>query len=337
MYVFIEFKYECDNMTKQKYTLFRPSAPEFSQGAGKMGIDEKEYMDQAVNAYKRGETIDFSDYIHKMQWQYFYDNTKGLEGSVELMGPIPKGWPVDDKMHIKVLNTPVYKNSIEILTKKDQFPFLGIKRDAKSLDKHFLLTYGSPREHERECIMQVLERLKVLEQSLYSRPDVKPELQKHVDLDYVFPIRNNDVKYRNIEGTDKVLDKKYLYNPDKTMTALYKAAKRTHCWAVLDVYPFNDNLNGIPTEKFLWPVFLGIPFIYIGSQHQRDVLRSWGFEPNDSFRADIRSTVEQMMWLRSIFDDKDLAQEWQDSQGLLIMKNRRALDQLPDLIKNNPV
>ena len=126
-------------------------------------------------------------------------------------------------------------------------PFLGRKRDANAVDNHFLLIYGSTREHERECIMQVLERLKVLEQSLYSRPNVNTELQKHVDLDYVFPIRNNDVKYRNIEGTNKVLDKKYLYNPDTTMTALYEAATRTHCLAVLDVFPFNDNLNGIPT------------------------------------------------------------------------------------------
>ncbi len=336
MYVFIEFKYVNKNMTKQKYTLFSPNAPKFSEGMGKMGDDEREYYNEVVDAYKRGETIDICDYIHEEQWKYFYQQTKGIEGAVELMGPLPKHWPVDAKMNIKVFNAVVYKKLQEMLSKKKQFPFLGIERNANQLDKHFLLTYGSVREHERECVMQALERLEVLNNSLYSRPDGKEELQKHVNIDYIFPIRNNHVKYRNIEGTDKVLDMKVKYDHLKVAPALYEAAKRTHCWVVLDVYPFNDNLNGTPSEKFLWPLFLGIPFIYIGSQQQREVLTSWGVTPNDSFSTDVRSTCEQMMWLKSIFNDPHLAQQWQNKQGPLIIENRKALDSLAGLLRNNP-
>ena len=63
-----------------------------------------------------------------------------------------------------------------------------------------------------------------------------------------------------------------------------------------------------------------------------DVLRSWGIEPNDTYRNSVRGVAEQMLWLRSIFDDPKLAQEWQNSQGELIIKNRKALEKLPDMI-----
>ena len=63
-----------------------------------------------------------------------------------------------------------------------------------------------------------------------------------------------------------------------------------------------------------------------------EVLRSWGIEPNDPYRNSVRGVAEQMFWLRSIFDDPKLAQEWQASQGELIVKNRKMLDKLPALV-----
>jgi hypothetical protein len=103
-------------MTEQKYTLFEPISTKFSEAVGKMGNDEKQYYNKAVEAYKRGETIDFCDYIHKEQWKYFYEQTKGIAGSIELTGPLPIHWPVDAKMNIKVFNAMVYKKLQEMLS-----------------------------------------------------------------------------------------------------------------------------------------------------------------------------------------------------------------------------
>ena len=303
-----------------------------------MGVAERELMDQAVIAYKEGQIIEFSEYIHKNQWEYFNEQTRGIEGDIELWGPIPEDWSVDRNKHIKIFNRCVYNATVNLLAKRDQYHFQ-YNRVASNLNKHFLMTYGSDREHERECVTQALERLKVLDNSIYSRPALDEKLQKHVDIGYEFLIQNNHVNYRNIEGTAQELSKIYLYDQKKTLPVLFEASQRVHCWAVLDVFPFSDDLNGVPSEKFLWPVFFGIPFIYIGSKFQRAVLESWGFEPNDPYIDSIRGTVEQMMWLKSIFDDPALAQQWQDSQGERTIKNWEALKNLPNIIqslKNNP-
>ena len=179
----------------------------------------------------------------------------------------------------------------------------------------------------------MLERLKVLDNSIYSRPNVSKEAQKHVSSDYIFPIVNNEPAYQNIEGTDEILSQNYLYDFAKVFPVIYQAAQKVNCYAVLDALPFNNQMLPLPSEKWVWPVFMGIPWIYIGSKGRMETLRGWGFEPNETFRSDVRGVAEQMMWLKSIFDDPDLAQKWQDNQGELIIKNRKALDKVLEAIK----
>lgn len=314
-----------------------PILHRFEAPAGSMVDAEKEYLDEAVRAFKQGSVVYFNEMIHRNQWNYFNEKTKGVEGSVQLSGPLPKDWNVDVKKTIKVFNECVYKQVSKLLTKRKQYDFQ-YSRNASAIDKHFLMTYGIDREHERECMIQALERLQVLDNSIYSRPEIKDydkRFQEHIDIDYIFPIRNENIRYRNIEDTVQHLTRNYLVEQNNVLPVFNEISKRVHCWAVLDVFPFNDELNGMPSEKFLWPVFFGVPFIYIGSKFQRKVLKSWGFEPNDPCRENVRSTVEQMMWLKSIFDDPALAQQWQDSQGERIMANWEALKNLPDKIQAN--
>lgn len=324
-------------MDKQKFSIM-PINPVFKEGIGNMGVAERDLIHQAVIAYKKGQVIEFLEHVHKNQWEYFNEQTKGIEGEVQLWGPIPDNWSIDNKKHIKIFNRCVYSETIKALNNREQYR-LQYKRVTSNLDKHFLMTYGSKREHERECVVQTLERLNVLNNSIYSRPAMDEQLQKHVDIDYIFPIRNHNVRYCNIENTTQILTNSYLYDQDKTLPVLYEASQRVQCWAVLDCFPFNNNLNGVPSEKFIWPVLMGVPFIYIGNRQQKEVLKSWGFEPNDSSRDDVRGTVEQMMWLKSIFDDPELSQQWQESQGNLVIKNSEVLKILPNKIlsiKNTP-
>ena len=310
--------------------------PIFKEGTGGLGEAERHFLDEAVEAFRQERIVEFQEHVHRNQWNYFIENTKGIEGVIKLWGPLPNDWITDDKKKIKVFNECVYENTINLLAKRGEYPFQ-YKRKAKNLDKDFLMTYasggGTHSEHERECMTQTLERLNVLDNSIYSRPDYNERLQKHVDIDYIFPIPNQNVQYKNIENSKEHFDKKYLYDQKKVLPVLSKMCERVNCYAVLDVFPFNNELNAMPSEKFLWPVFFGIPFIYIGSRAQINVLRSWGFEPNDPYRDNYRETAEQMMWLKSIFHDPELAQKWQDAQGELICRNWEALKNLPDLIQ----
>lgn len=309
---------------------------EFHGVPGELGKEERQYLDKVCKNFKDGKALYFLEYVHKNQWNYFIKQTKGIAGDVTIWGHLPDDWSVDGKKRIKVMNELVYNTVEWTLDRQGQYPFLGYKRDVKSLDQHFLLTYGSMPEVERENVVQVLERLKVLDNSIYSRPNISENFQKCVSSDYIFTIDNKSPKYRSIEGTDEVLDKaEYLYHHSKAFPALYQAAQRVHCHAVLDCFPFNNQMLPIPSEKWVWPVFMGIPWIYIGSEGQMQTLRSWGFEPNETFRSDVRGVAEQMMWLKSIFDDPDLAQKWQEKQGELIIKNREALDRVLEIISSN--
>ena len=308
--------------------------PIFKEGLGTLGESERYLLDEAVAAFRRDRVVEFREYVHRNQWNYFIEKTKGIEGVIKLFGPLPNDWITDDKKKIEVFNEVVYKNTINLLAKRGQYPFQ-YKRDAKNLDKDFLMTYansaGKHPEIERERMTQLLERLNVLDNSVYSRPGFDVHLdQKQIDIDYIFPIQNQNVTYKNIENSKEHFDQKYYYDQKKMLPALSELGKRVNCYAVLDVFPFNNEINGTPSEKFLWPVFLGIPFIYIGSRMQIDVLRSWGFEPNDPYRYNYRETAEQMLWLKSIFQDPDLAQKWQGAQGELACKNWEALKKLPD-------
>ena len=319
-------------MSKPKFAT-NLQVPIFKGGTGTLGEDERNFIDEAVTAFKQQRVVEFIEHIHRNQWNYFIEKTEGIEGVIKLWGPLPDDWIMDDKKDIKVFNKCVYENTINVLSKRHQYPFQ-YKRDAKNLDKDFLMTYGNGggkhHEYERECMTQTLERLDVLDNSIYSRPDFDQELREHINIDYIFPIRNQNVTYKNIEDHKQYLPAEYLYDQKNVLPVLSEMSKRVNCYAVLDVFPFNNELNAVPSEKFLWPVFLGVPFIYIGSRVQIDVLKSWGFEPNDPYRDNHRETAEQMMWLKSIFKDPELAQQWQDAQGELICKNWEALKNLPN-------
>lgn len=317
---------------------------QFNGVPGDLGKEERQYLDRVCSEFKSGKALHFLEYIHKNQWNYFIEQTEGVEGDVTVWSHLPDDWSVDGKKRIKVMNNCVYNAVTWALERSEQYPFLGYSRKVKNFDKHFMLAYGVDPDGERECVLQVLERLNVLDQSVYSRPAVTNEMQMdYPDLDYIFPIRNNNIKYRNIEGETSDGRPKKKWNPsskwdsglEEYITPQYHTLKKVHCYAVLDCLPLNNDMLPMPSEKWVWPVFMGIPWIYIGTEGQMKTLRSWGFEPNDTHRSDVRGVTEQMMWLKSIFDDPDLAQKWQKKQGELIVKNREALDRVLGIIKPN--
>jgi len=316
---------------------------EFSGVPGDLAKEERQYLDKACNDFKNGKALHFLEFIHKNQWNYFIEQTKGVEGEVTIFGHLPDDWSVDQKKRIKVMNNCVHQAVKWALKRSEQYPFLGNKRNVQNFDKHFMMTYGTDPDGERECVLQVLERLNVLDQSVYSRPAVTNEMQMdYPDLDYIFPIRNNNIKYRNIEGetSDGLPKKKWNIKKwdsglEESITPQYHTLKKVHCYAVLDCLPLNNDMLPMPSEKWVWPVFMGIPWIYIGTEGQMKTLRSWGFEPNDTHRSDVRGVAEQMMWLKKIFNDPDLAQKWQEKQGELIVKNREALDRVLGIINPN--
>jgi len=292
--------------------------------------DEQQLVQTAVDAYLGGAVVEFKEFIHRKQWDYFHHRTKNKHGKIRVYSPMPPDWPVDKGMEVEVLHEWLQKISSDLKQTKKTFP-TQYGRQAESFDHDFILPYGT-WEHERETVIQTLERLDVLDRSIYSRPPQILEYQKNINIDYPFPI-HSEAGPRTIEQTAKTITHEQRFQHDSNIFNLYDVSKRAHCWVVMDNYCLNDSMSGTVSEKVLYPILYGVPFIYVGNQGQRRTLARWGIHPSDPLRSDVRGVVEQMQWLRSIFRDPKLAQQWQDHQGGTIISNLQVLEKLPDLIK----
>jgi len=297
---------------------------------GIMDEDEQRLIQTAVDAYLGGALVEFREFIHRKQWDYFHHRTKNKNGKIRVESPLPLDWPVDKGMEVEVMNGWLHSISSELKQIKKTFP-TQYDRQVGSFDYDFILPYGT-WQHEREIMMQVLERLNVLSSSIYSRPPQKIEQQKNINFDYLFPIHSEAVA-QTIEQTTKTTTHKQRFEHASNIFNLFDASKTAHCWVVMENHGLNDDMLGTVSEKILYPILYGVPFIYVGNREQRRTLARWGIHPNDPFRSDVRGVVEQMQWLRSIFRDPKLAQQWQDHQGKRIVSNLQVLENLPDLIK----
>ena len=295
-----------------------------------MEEDEQKVVQMAVDAYLGGAVVNFKEFIHRKQWDYFHQRTKNKNGKIQVFCPMPPDWPVDKGMDVEVLHVWLYKISRELKQIKKTFP-TQYNRQAESFDHDFILPYGS-WQHEREIVIQALERLNVLDRSIYSRPPQKIEQQKHINIDYLFPIHSEAVA-QTIEQTAIAITQEQRFEHASNIFNLIDASKKAHCWVVMDNFCLNDDMLGTVSEKVLYPILYGVPFIYVGNREQRRTLARWGIQPNDPPKSDVRGVVEQMLWLKSIFRDPKLAQQWQDHQGKTIISNLQVLEKLPDLIK----
>lgn len=297
---------------------------------GIMDEDEQRLIQTAVDAYLGGALVEFREFIHRKQWDYFHHRTKNKNGKIRVESPLPLDWPVDKGMEVEVMNGWLHSISSELKQIKKTFP-TQYDRQVGSFDYDFILPYGT-WQHEREIMMQALERLNVLSSSIYSRPPQKIEQQKNINFDYLFPIHSEAVA-RTIEQTTKTTTHKQRFEHASNIFNLFDASKTAHCWVVMENHGLNDDMLGTVSEKILYPILYGVPFIYVGNREQRRTLARWGIHPNDPFRSDVRGVVEQMQWLRSIFRDPKLAQQWQDHQGETIISNLQVLENLPGLLK----
>ena len=65
-------------MEKSMFELV-PIPHHFEAPAGSMVDAEKEYLDQAVRAFRQGSVVYFSEMIHRNQWNYFNEKTKEIK------------------------------------------------------------------------------------------------------------------------------------------------------------------------------------------------------------------------------------------------------------------
>jgi len=79
-----------------------------------MEEDEQKVVQMAVDAYLGGAVVNFKEFIHRKQWDYFHQRTKNKNGKIQVFCPMPPDWPVDKGMEVEVLHVWLYKISREL-------------------------------------------------------------------------------------------------------------------------------------------------------------------------------------------------------------------------------
>lgn len=292
---------------------------------GQESAIEHHMVDLAVAEYLKGNPVRFAEYLHHRHWERFAQSIGSQSGWVWLEAPLPQDWTRPSGCEIRVWNSVLHRIAGDFVQNAPRRR-VEHRRQALSLSHDFILTYGT-WQAERESMVQHLERLGVLDQSWYSRPSpTTHSLHQHLP-DQPFEIRSRQPARRLPETVAQSAESQ-RFNHARNWQDLMPVARQCHCWAVLENFCLNDDLLGPLTEKILYPMFLGIPFILIGNQHHRTQMQDWGIEPAEISRTTARSVAEQMLWLRQIFHDPDLAQQWQELQGERISHNLHHLNRL---------
>ena len=89
---------------------------------GSMDEDEQRLIQTAVDAYLGGAVVEFKEFIHRKQWDYFHQRTKNKNGKIQVFCPLPLDWPVDKGMEVEVLHVWLHKISSELKQIKKTFP-----------------------------------------------------------------------------------------------------------------------------------------------------------------------------------------------------------------------
>ena len=77
--------------------------------------------------------------------------------------------------------------------------------------------------------------------------------------------------------------------------------------------------------KVIQAIYSGVPWVYIGNSEHHRTLAKWGFKNHMEPRYTEQSVMEQLSYLKMLFSQPKLAQEWQASQNNIIIQNQKNL------------
>lgn len=191
------------------------------------------------------------------------------------------------------------------------------------LARDFYIPYGS-FQYEREKLFRAIESFGLTSNSLYSRPpsqhDIVPLFGLQDPQPVIEPTRIEEKAYSTS------IEKRYFHA--KNFECLRPFMIQCHCAVVLDDFCFNDDYSGVVTEKVLYPVTAGIPWIYAGNVHQRQRLTELGFRDHLPLAVNGNQLINQMLWLQAVFKNPYMARRWQQQQGEIIIHNKNTLKKL---------
>ena len=258
------------------------------------------YKEDLKNVYsivkdcRKGIPIYIDNAIRKDIWYIFVKAIGDVSCTVIVESELPATWPVPTNCNLEYWPGRWYRDFI-----KSELPLPTQRKKTVDINYDFFLLYGT-YGYQREVIVQRLEQLNILNNSLYSRPD------------------------RSIEGTRKIT-KDQRINNNQNVLRMQEYSYLCQCWIVIENFALDKNYSGIIDMKVIQAIYSGVPWVYIGNSEQHRTLAKWGFKNHMEPRYTEQSVMEQLSYLKMLFSQPKLAQEWQASQHNIIIQNQKNL------------
>lgn len=238
----------------------------------------------------------------------------------------PADWPQLSNARVIVYDRWMYERASEFTSHLKRYPHYHHGVD-QPLSYHFYIPYGS-EQYERERVFRAIEDFGLTQQSLYSRPlsDLK------IIPVFSFQESDHNIEHRTLEKENARIDSYQRFNHLGNFKGVQPIMIQCHCAVIMDNFCFNDDYSGYLTEKMLYPVAAGIPWIYAGNRYHRENLSQRGFRPHLPMAETAEALIHQMLWLQAVFQNPDMARRWQEQQGETIIHNQNQLRSLKDII-----
>lgn len=287
--------------------------------------NENNIIDQAVEILQKDGIVYIIEDIDIHKWYYFCKEIekRSISGTVILETPLPTGWRKPNTINIRLFRYIVWR-AYKTLMAIDRVP----NQNLKTVSKDFFALYGHFDWH-REVLVQSLERMGVLNNSIYSRPHHDrwlPWPESYLDTDRAV---TKDSKTIDSEGPTV---KRFQHSKNK-IHHIMETAHLCHCFLVIENDVFRPYKTPAITEKFMYPIVMGMPWIWLGDQEKYQTIKNWGFKAVEEPRSTIKDMVEQCLWYQRLFCDQEAVDRWRITQQPVIEQNFMALKNLPHILE----
>lgn len=270
----------------------------------------------------------FDEFVTRQEWDEMVQAIEGINNGgpyiLVTRSHVPKEWPQVRNPKCRHITHDAWLGEHITALKRAQKTHKHFNH-GDGVTKDFYMPY-STEAHDRERVMRAAESLNLLTNSHYSRPPVsktRDQLPVYPEQPVMVEFRHRTIEADNTLTTD---EQRFAHGTNWYMLRPYMLECQVA--VVLDNYCFNDNYSGLHSEKMLYPIAAGIPWIYAGNKHQRELMLQRGFRPHMPMAETAEELINQMLWLKAMFTNKTMTKNWQTLQGEKIIHNQNVLDTL---------
>ena len=310
--VLTKYKKEIENLPRVMPQAFSP--------------DDKALDEKIIALIHGSGGVVLEDMMVKSIWQRLCESSGGFDPEHKVaISDLPKEWPRLKSGKQIVFNIVEYSKVEHFVRHQSDNPYFD--HGVKDLDYDFFIPYGS-QEFPREKVFRAIEAFGLTEKAIYSRP------ASDYNMVPMFSVQDSNptIEQRTIEQENDTISDKDRYGHDDNFLRLLPFMRNCKVSVVLENFCFDENYSGRLSEKIMYPISAGVPWILAGNKYQRETLIRRGFRPHHKLAETGKEFIEQMLWLKAMFRDPAMTRRWHQEQGEIIIHNQNQLKKLKNIV-----